>query len=70
VEEVRNFLSQVYQIIELFHQKNIVLGNISVFSFRRASEFDSAVRMVELNLMPGYEDAMGHAFRGEKAMDW
>jgi hypothetical protein len=48
-------MSEVHHIIESFHKKNIILGNLSISSFRQTSEFDSTVRLVELNLLGTYD---------------
>lgn len=63
-------LIDIYELIDSFHEKNITIGNLSVFSFRQTSAFVPKVQMIELNLLNIQEEAMGHAFKSEKSMDW
>lgn len=48
-QEIHEILLQIYDIIMKFHSKKVYLGNLNLFSFRKKSDFDNVVRLVEYN---------------------
>ena len=55
LDEIEQFLLEVYDIISKFHEKNITLGNLNIFSFRQTSEFDSTVKLTDMNFLANHD---------------
>lgn len=69
-DTTKKFLTQIYNIIQQFHDQKMTLGNLNVFSFRQVSEFDDTVVLTDLSFNENYDDFMGHANKDSEGADW
>ncbi len=49
-KEIIQAILLVYDIIMQFHSQKVYLGNLSLFSFKKVSEYDSRVKLVDFNI--------------------